>query len=111
MAPGLQPETRMRSAIDLGPADRPFGFSVVGEGRTFVRQVIRMALVCALLTTFAYSASRAWVVLGALDAVKLRDAGRILDVVSLRDAILSIVAYGLGKELVRALGRRRDDTH
>jgi hypothetical protein len=99
----------MRSAVDLGPADRPFAFSIVSDGRTVVRQAMRVALVCAFLAIFAYSASRAWVVLGALDGVKLRDAGRILDVVSLRDAILSIVAYGLGKELVRALGRRRDD--
>ena len=71
---------------------------------------MRVLLVCAFLAIFAYSASRAWVVLGALDGVKLRDAGRILEVVSLRDAILSIVAYGLGKELVRALGRRRDES-
>jgi hypothetical protein len=99
----------MRSAIDLGSADQPFAFRAVSEGRMLLRQVMRITLVFAFLAIFAYSASRAWVVLGALDGVKLRDAARILDVVSLRDALLSIVAYGLGKELVRALGRRRDD--
>lgn len=108
MAPGLHQSDRMRSAIDLGPADPPFAFGAVGEGRTAVRQLVRVVLVCAFVALFAYSASRAWVVLGALDGVKLRDASRLLDVVSLRDAILSIVAYGLGKELLRAVTRRRD---
>ena len=72
-----------------------------------VRDCIRFAVVAAFLALFAYCMRTAWAVLGDLSHVKLMDCKSALNVVSVRDAVLCVVGYRIGTELLRAVVRAR----
>jgi len=88
----------------------PIGFSVLTEGRhgPLVRETARVAIVVGAVVLFGYCIKVAWDVLAQLEGVRLVDCMRALQVVSVRDAVLCLVGYGVGKELLKAvLGTRR----
>jgi len=51
----------------------------------------------------------AWDVLAHLGTVKLAECRHVLDVVTIRDALLILLGYRLGIELLRAVTRRNLD--
>ena len=63
--------------------------------------------VLALLALLGYCLHAAWIVLRQLEHVTLTDFKRALDVVSVRDAVLCVVGYRVGTELLRAVVRAR----
>ena len=72
-----------------------------------VREVVRTVAVLALLALLAYCVHAAWIVLRQLEHVTLAEIKRALDVVSVRDAVLCVVGYRVGTELLRAVVRAR----
>ncbi len=72
-----------------------------------VRCGLRAVATGALLVVFGYCAWTAWGVLEGLGRVSLADMAQGLRVVSVRDAILCLVGYRVGWELVSALLQRR----
>jgi hypothetical protein len=72
-----------------------------------VRDCIRFAAVVGLLALFVYRMRTAWDVLGDLGHVKLMDCRSEMNVVSVRDAVLCVVGYRIGTELLRAVVRAR----
>lgn len=75
--------------------------------RDFVRSAARTALTASLLMAFVYCARVAWDVLGDLGRVSLADLTQALRVVSVRDAILCLVGFRIGRELLVAAVQRR----
>jgi hypothetical protein len=75
--------------------------------RDVVRSGTRIALTVGLLVAFAYCARIAWGVLGDLGRVSLADLTQALRVVSVRDAILCVVGFRIGRELLVAAVQRR----
>ena len=73
----------------------------------FLRRAIRVAAIGALLVVFGYCGYTAWGVLQGLSRVSLADMAQAFRVVSVRDAILCLVGYRVGRELVTALLQRR----
>jgi hypothetical protein len=78
--------------------------------RDVARSAARTALMAALLVAFAYCARTAWDVLGDLGRVSLADLTQALRVVSVRDAILCLVGFRIGRELLVAAVQRRRGT-
>jgi len=76
------------------------------RGRGVLKDVARVAAVVAFLALLAYCVTTGWTVLGRLGGVKLADCRKVLDVVSVRDAILCFLGYRVGLELLRALTRK-----
>ena len=73
----------------------------------YLRDVARGAVVIAALVMVVYCVETAWAVLGELRTVKLVDCSRALTVISVRDAVLCLVGWRLGTELLRAVVRTR----
>ena len=71
------------------------------------REIVRTVAVLALLAVLAYCVRSAWIVLRQLELVTLAVIKHALDVVSVRDAILCVIGYRIGTELLRALVRVR----
>jgi hypothetical protein len=76
-------------------------------GSDFGRRALPIASTVALLVVFGYCMSVAWDVLHDLGRVSLADLTQALRVVSVRDAILCVVGYRVGRELLVALLQRR----
>jgi hypothetical protein len=72
-----------------------------------LRRTLRVTATAALLVVFGYCGYTAWGVLQGLGRVSLADMAQALRVVSVRDAILCMVGYRVGRELVTALLQRR----
>jgi hypothetical protein len=70
------------------------------------RRALRVAATAGLLVVFGYCAATAWDVLRALARVSLADVAQALRVVSVREAILCLVGYRVGRELLAALVQR-----
>jgi hypothetical protein len=75
--------------------------------RDVLRGGIRGIATAALLVVFAYCVWTAWGVLQGLGRVSLADMAQGLRVVSVRDAILCMIGYRVGRELLIALLQRR----
>lgn len=75
--------------------------------RDVVRGVVRFSTTAVLLVAFAYCCWTAWGVLQGLGRVSLADMAQGLRVVSVRDAILCLIGYRVGRELLTALLQRR----
>ena len=75
--------------------------------RDLFRALVRHVATAALLVVFGYCAWTAWGVLQGLGRVSLADMAQGLRVVSVRDAILCLVGYRVGRELLTALLQRR----
>ncbi len=86
-----------------------FTFSAIRPGPSTLKNAARVAVVVALLGLLAYSVTRAWAVLGELEAIKLIDCRRALEIVSVRHAIVCLVGYRLGRDLLRAVARAKHD--
>jgi hypothetical protein len=71
-----------------------------------LKDLARLTAVVAFLVLFAYCLRTGWAVLGELGNVKLADCRRVLDVVSVRDAVLCLLGYRVGLELLRAVTRK-----
>jgi hypothetical protein len=71
------------------------------------KDAVRGVAVLALLALLAYCIHAAWTVLRQLEHVTLAEIKHALDIVSVRDAILCVVGYRVGTELVRAVVRVR----
>ena len=76
-------------------------------GSDLGRRALRIAMTVALLVVFGYCTATAWGVLRDLGRVSLADLTQALRVVSVRDAILCMVGYRVGRELLVALLQRR----
>ncbi len=72
-----------------------------------VRAAIRFVVSIALLAAFVYCARTAWSVLGDLGRVSLADVAHAAHVVTVRDAILCVVGWRIGRELLVAIVRSR----
>src|SRR5258705_8301942 len=75
--------------------------------RDALRSIVRVAATTALLVVFAYCVWTAWFVLQGLGRVSLADMAQGLRVVTVRDAILCLIGYRVGRELLTALLQRR----
>lgn len=75
--------------------------------RDVLRGGLRALATTALLVVFAYCVWTAWDVLQGLGRVSLADMAQGLRVVSVRDAILCVIGYRVGRELLTALLQRR----
>jgi len=75
--------------------------------RNLMRAALRGGAMLGLLLAFAYCAETAWEVLGDLGRVSVADVTQALRVVSVRDAILCMVGWRIGRELLVALVQRR----
>ena len=73
----------------------------------WTRRAVRVLATAALLVVFGYCGFTAWGVLQGLARVSLADTAQALRVVSVRDAILCMVGYRVGRELLTALLQRR----
>ena len=83
-------------------------FRLPGFGASdIVKEATRSVAVLALLALLAYCLKAVWLVLRQLEHVTLADFKHALDVVSVRDAVLCVVAYRIGTELIRAAMRAR----
>lgn len=91
-------------------ADETLTFVLQGAPRVRAKAIARALVVVGFVALFAYSLSRAWFVLGELGHVKLVELRNVLEVVTMRDAILCVVGYRLGSDLLNAAlrARRRD---
>jgi hypothetical protein len=76
-------------------------------GSDLARRSVRIAATAALLVVFGYCVGTAWGVLHGLGRVSLADMAQALRVVSVRDAILCLVGYRVGRELLTAFLQRR----
>jgi len=94
---------RMEWMRGIAPAfEASFGLPAFGASN-----VARGLAVVALLSLLAYCLHAAWIVLRQLEHVTLTDFKHALDVVSVRDAVLCVVGYKVGTELLRAVVRSR----
>jgi hypothetical protein len=75
--------------------------------RDLLRAALRVLATAALLVVFGYCTWTAWGVLQGLGRVSLADMAQALRVVTVRDAILCLVGYRVGRELLTALLQRR----
>ena len=75
--------------------------------RAYLRDALRLAIVAGAIFMVIYCLETAWSVLGELRSVKLSDCSRALTVISVRDAILCLVGWRLGTELLRAVVRAK----
>jgi hypothetical protein len=91
-------------------SDETLTFVLESAPRLRLKAVARVLALVGFLALFGYSLTRAWVVLGELGHVKLVDLRNVLEVVTVRDAILCVVGYRLGSDLLQAAlrARRRD---
>jgi hypothetical protein len=104
---GVAPMSRMIWSSDR-MANATADYIVVEPAeRDLVRRGARIAAAVAVLVAFAYCASIAWDVLQDLARVSLADVMQALRVVSVRDAILCVVGYRIGRELLVAIVRHR----
>ena len=69
-------------------------------GRDLARRALRVATTALLLVAFAHCLRTAWDVLEDLGRVSVADVAQALRVVSVRDAILCMVGYRIGRELL-----------
>jgi hypothetical protein len=67
----------------------------------------RVGATAATLILFAYCLDTAWDVLQGLGRVSVADVAQALRVVSVRDAILCMVGYRIGRELLVTLLQTR----
>lgn len=86
-----------------------FTLSTFGVGRDALRKGARVVVILGLLALLAYCLQTAWTVLAELERVKLSEVKRALDVVSVRDAVLCLVGFAIGRELLRAIARASRD--
>jgi hypothetical protein len=77
------------------------------HGRDLVRRVARAAGTAGILILFGYCLRTAWVVLQGLGRVSVADVAQALRVVNVRDAILCVVGYRIGRELLTAMLQTR----
>jgi hypothetical protein len=94
----------MKSGMVSWEAAFPFAGT---RATAMVRDVTRAAVVVAFLVVLTYCLRTAWDVLGELSKVKLVDCKNALTVISVRDAVLCVVGYRIGAELLRAVVRAR----
>jgi hypothetical protein len=73
------------------------------RGRDLIRKTARAATTACVLILFGYCLRTAWDVLQGLGRVSVADVAQALRVVSVRDAILCVVGYRIGRELLTAL--------
>ena len=98
----------MRSALrSLSPDEADFTTLESPVATRIVRQMVRWGTTLAFVALFAYCARTAWGVLGQLGHVTLAEGLEAFRVVSVRDAILCMVGYQIGKELLAAVLRNR----
>ncbi len=94
----------MHHTVDMSRSGG-FVFSAWSPTGETLRKLGRGVIVAGALGLLAYSAVTAWHVLGELRTVRLSDCARALDSVSVGDAVLCIIGYKLGGELLRAIAR------
>ncbi len=75
--------------------------------REVYRKTAQAIGTAGVLVVFGYCLRTAWDVLQGLGRVSVADVAQALRVVSVRDAILCIVGYRIGRELLSALLSRR----
>jgi hypothetical protein len=73
------------------------------RGRDLVRRTARAAATAGVLILFGYCLRTAWDVLQGLGRVSVADVAQALRVVTVRDAILCVVGYRIGRELLTAM--------
>jgi hypothetical protein len=86
--------------------DATFGLPMLGASNV-VREIARGVAVLGLLVLLVYCLHAVWMVLRQLEHVTLAEIKHALDVVSVRDAVLCVVGYRVGTELLRAVVRAR----
>jgi len=98
----------MRSAMRSLAADEADFTALESPVATRIaRRAARWGTTLAFVALFAYCAHTAWGVLGQLGHVTLAEGLEAFRVVSVRDSILCIVGYQIGKELLAAVLRNR----
>jgi hypothetical protein len=75
--------------------------------RDLVRKIAQAVGTAGVLVLFGYCLRTAWDVLQGLGRVSVADVAQALRVVSVRDAILCIVGYRIGRELLTTILSRR----
>jgi hypothetical protein len=80
------------------------------EHRTAFRRLARGLVLLGLFALFGYAVWRAWAVLSDLERVKLVELRRAFELVSVRDAILCVVGWRVGRELLHAAARPKPKT-
>ena len=83
-----------------------FGLPMFGAS-SVAKEIARGVAVLALLALLVYCLHAVWIVLRQLEHVTLAEIKHALDVVSVRDAVLCVVGYRVGTELLRAVVRVR----
>ncbi len=91
----------------MSAAASGFTVAALGASHEWVRRIVRFSIVLGFLTLLVYCGRAAWQVLQELSVVRLADWQHALELVSVRDAVLCIVGYRLGRELLRAVTRPR----
>ena len=97
----------MRSSMRSMAADEDFSALESPAATRIMRLAARWGTTLAFLGLFAYCARTAWGVLGQLGHVTLAEGLEAFRVVSVRDTILCLVGYQIGKELLAAVLRNR----
>jgi hypothetical protein len=75
--------------------------------RDLLRKTARAAATAGVLILFGYCLRTAWDVLQGLGRVSVADVAQSLRVVTVRDAILCMVGYRIGRELLTAMLQTR----
>jgi hypothetical protein len=98
---------RMEWFRGIAPSfEASFGLPDFGASHV-VREIVRAVAVLGLLALLVYCLHAVWIVLRQLEHVQLAEIKHALDVVSVRDAVLCVVGYKVGTELLRAVVRAR----
>lgn len=79
--------------------------SVEPGGSTTLRWC-RLGIALVAVVVVAFCTLTAWQVLIELRRIRLAEYRHVLDVLTVGDVILCLLGYGLGKELLRTVGRR-----
>ena len=95
---------RFRNGLASWESTIPFPALRAGAN---LRDLARLAIVACAIFMVIYCLETAWSVLAELRSVKLSDCSRALTVISVRDAILCLVGWRLGTELLRAVVRAK----
>jgi hypothetical protein len=77
------------------------------RGRDLLRRIARSVATAGVLILFGYCLRTAWDVLQGLGRVSVADVAQALRVVTVRDAILCVVGYRIGRELLTAMLQTR----
>ena len=107
---GAAPAAGIAVALDTMPlweTTTTFGLPLAGTTGKLLREAVRAAAVLGLIALLGYSVLTAWTVLSQLEHVTLAECKHALDVVSVRDALLCVLGYRIGTELLRAVVRAR----